>query len=219
MGPESRKIEKVYDRIAVQYARAFAGEHEKKPKDQEILQRFSREIGKRKPVWDLGCGPGQTVRYLKNMGVGISGLDLSEKLLYQAKAMNPDVLFRKGNILDLDFPDDSIAGAVAFYAIVHFTRDQVRKAFREVYRVLEPDGLFLLAYHIGDKTIHLEEFQGCGINIDFFFFPSEFITRCLVDCGFGGIEVVEREPYPDIEYESRRGYAFAGKPGRQVKNP
>lgn len=32
----------------------------KKPKYQEILHRFSQEIGERRPVWDFGCGPGQT---------------------------------------------------------------------------------------------------------------------------------------------------------------
>jgi len=212
MGQDLSKIKRVYDRIAVEYAQAFTGEHEKKPKDREVLQRFSREIGKRKPVWDLGCGPGQTVRYLKDMGVEISGLDLSEKLLDQAKAANPGVTFRKGNILELDLSDASVAGAVAFYAIVHFTREQVKKAFCEVFRVLQPKGLFLLTYHIGDRTIPVEEFQGRKISIDFFFFPSEFISRCLREGGFEGVEIIEREPYPDIEYESRRGYAFARKP-------
>jgi len=49
----------------------------KKPKDQEILHRFSIEIGDKKPVWDFGCGPGQTTKYLKDLGIEISGLDLS----------------------------------------------------------------------------------------------------------------------------------------------
>lgn len=46
----------------------FSGEHEKKSKDQDILHRFSQKIGDRKPVWDFGCGPGQTAQYLNNLG-------------------------------------------------------------------------------------------------------------------------------------------------------
>ena len=62
-----------------EYSDAFSGEHEKKPKDQEELRRFSSEIGDKKPVWDFGCGPGETAKYLKDLGIEISGIDLSEK--------------------------------------------------------------------------------------------------------------------------------------------
>jgi SAM-dependent methyltransferase len=212
MGQDLDTIESTYDTLAKEYAETFSGEHEKKPKDQEVLLRFSREIGDRRPVWDFGCGPGQTTQYLKDLGIEISGLDLSEKLLEQARAIHPEIHFQKGNILDLECDDDSIAGVVAFYTIIHFTEEQVERAFREVFRVLQPGGIFLFTYHIGEKTIHLEEFLGKKINIDFMFFTTDFISRCLEKSGFETIEIIEREPYPGVEYQSRRGYVFAKKP-------
>ncbi|UCF94802.1 MAG: class I SAM-dependent methyltransferase [Desulfobacterales bacterium] len=212
MGQELHKIERMYDTVAKEYAATFSGEHEKKPKDQEILRRFAAEIGNRKPVWDFGCGPGQTSKYLKNLGVEISGLDLSEKILEQARAIHPEINFSKGNILDLQFDDDSIAGIAAFYAIVHFTEEQVETAFREAFRVLQPGGLFLFTYHIGEDTIHVKEFLGKKISIDFMFFNTDFIYGRLQKSGFEEIAIIEREPYPGVEYESRRAYAFAKKP-------
>ncbi len=206
------KVETLYDTVAKEYQETFSDEHEKKPKDQEILHRFSQEIGDKRPVWDFGCGPGQTTKYLKNLGIEISGLDLSEKILELAKTIHPEIHFRKGNILELDFENDSIAGVVAFYAIVHFTEEQVGIAFREVFRVLQPGGIFLFTYHIGDETIHLEEFLGKKIDIDFMFFTTDFISACLKKNGFEKIEIIEREPYPEVEYESRRAYVFAIKP-------
>ena len=206
------KVEKQYDSVAREYAETFSGEHEKKPKDQEILQRFSVEIGDRRPVWDFGCGPGQTTKYLKNLGIEISGLDLSEKILEQARTIHPEIHFRKGNILELEFENDSIAGAVAFYAIVHFTEEQVGIAFREVFRVLQPGGIFLFTYHIGEGTVHLDEVLGKKVDIDFMFFTTDFIFSCLNDSGFEKIEIIEREPYRGLEYESRRAYVFAIKP-------
>lgn len=212
MGQDLEKIERMYDAVAAEYAEVFNGEHEKKPMDQEVLRRFAWAIYDQGPVLDLGCGPGQTTRYLKDLGVDISGMDLSEKLLQQARTIHPGITFRKGDILDLDLTDDSIAGVVSFYTICHFTTQQVKKAFNEAFRVLRPGGLFLLTYHLGDETIHVKEFLGKEIDIDFMLFPTDFIRGCLDDSGFKEIEIIEREPYADVEYESRRAYVFAIKP-------
>jgi ubiquinone/menaquinone biosynthesis C-methylase UbiE len=206
------KIAKQYDAIAKEYGEAFTGEHEKKPKDREILRRFSKEIGTRRPVWDLGCGPGQTSKYLTDLGVEISGLDISEEIIAQARKIHPDIHFQKGNMLELELGNGCIAGIVAFYAIVHFTGKQVGTAFREIFRVLQPGGIFLLTFHIGEQTIHIDEFLGKKIDIDFMFFSTDFITDCLRDRGFEIIDVIEREPYPEVEYQSRRAYVFTSKP-------
>lgn len=212
MGQNLNKIETLYDTVAIEYSETFSGEHDKKPKDQEILHRFSLEIGARRPVWDFGCGPGQTTVYLQKLGIEISGLDLSEKTLEQARAAHPEIHFQKGNTLELEFENDSIAGVVAFYAIVHFTAEQVERACEEIFRVLQPGGLFLFTYHIGTETIHVEEFLGQKIDIDFMFFTTDFISSCLKKQGFEKIETIEREPYAEVEYESRRAYVFARKP-------
>ncbi|MBE9101601.1 class I SAM-dependent DNA methyltransferase [Vacuolonema iberomarrocanum] len=212
MGQDLSKIETLYDTVARDYAETFSGEHAKKPKDQEILHKFSRMIGHKKPVWDFGCGPGQTTKYLNDLGLEISGLDLSEKSLNQARTIHPRILFQKGNMLELEFESNSIAGIVAFYAIVHFTEAQVGIAFREIFRVLQPGGLFLFTYHIGKEIIHVEEFLGKKVDIDFTFFPTDFIANCLKEHGFEEIEIIERAPYPGVEYESQRAYVFAVKP-------
>jgi ubiquinone/menaquinone biosynthesis C-methylase UbiE len=212
MSQNPGKIAALYDKVAKEYAEHFRDEHQSKPKDREMLQRFAREIGGRRPVWDLGCGPGQTTKYLTGLGLRVSGLDLSEKILEQAKANHPGIGLLKGSILELGFKSNSIAGAVAFYAIVHFSPEQVGMAFREIFRVLQPGGLFLCTFHIGQQNIHLNEFLGKQVDIDVMFFAPDFISGCLEDCGFEQIEMIQREPYPDVEYPSQRAYVFAVKP-------
>ncbi len=212
MGQNPNKVSEVYDVVAKEYAEKFCGEHEKKQQDQEILYRFSQEVAGKKPIWDFGCGPGQTTQYLKNLGLDIAGLDISGKLIKQANVIHPGITFRKGNILDLEFEDESIVGIVAFYAIVHFSQEQVGKAFCEIFRVLHRGGVFLFTYHIGEESIHLDEFLGKDVDIDFMFFKTDFISRCVKNAGFEGIEIIERAPYPEVEYQSRRAYVFAKKP-------
>lgn len=202
----------MYDAVAKEYSEKFCGEHEKKPQDREILYRFSQEIAGQKPIWDFGCGPGQTTQYLRNLGVDIFGLDASEKLIKEANKIHPNITFRKGDILNLEFENESIAGIVSFYAIVHFSQTQVEKAFSEIFRVLQPGGAFLFTFHIGEGAIHLDRFLDKDVNIDFMFFKTDFIFRCLEDIGFKNIEIIERDPYPKVEYQSRRAYVFTKKP-------
>lgn len=212
MAQDLTEIQSMYDKVAKEWAKAFLNEHDNKPKDQEILLRFSKLVGDKKSIWDFGCGPGNTASLLKNLGIEISGLDLSEKILEQARTIHPGIHFQKGNILDLEFKNNSIAGVVAFYAIIHFTQEQVMTAFREIFRVLNPGGIFLLTYHIGNDTIHLHEFLGKEIDIDFMFFSNDFISTSLKSAGFENIDIIEREPYPKVEYQSQRAYVFAMKP-------
>ena len=56
------------------------------------------------------------------------------------------------------------------------------------------------------------EFLSKRVDIDFMFFTTDFIFSCLKDGGFNKIEIIERKPYPGVEYESRRAYVFAEKP-------
>jgi hypothetical protein len=84
--------------------------------------------------------------------------------------------------------------------------------FREFRRVLQPSQLLLLAFHTGNEVLHEDELWGQKISMDFFLFPAAEIKLDLEVAGFTIEDVVERDPYPDVEYPSRRAYIFARKP-------
>jgi SAM-dependent methyltransferase len=119
----------------------------------------------------------------------------------------------------LDIPDRTLAGIVAFYAIVNISKEFLPLVFRQMERVLQPGGLLLLAFHIGDEALHEEELWGRAISMDFFLFPTLEIQGFLEAGGFAIEEAIERMPYgPDVEYQSRRAYIFARKPGSVLKS-
>jgi SAM-dependent methyltransferase len=211
MEQNSRHIQACYDTVAREYAQRFAGELAHKPLDQELLRRFASEVRGRGQVYDLGCGPGQTTAFLHGCGVSARGLDLSAELLREARQRHPGIEFEAGDMLSLPLDDSSLAGVIAFYSIVHFSHPELRRALEEMRRVLEPGGRLLLAFHIGDGSVHVEEFLGHAVSLDFVFFDPAFITDELVRAGFAEAELIERDPYPEVEYPSRRAYLFARK--------
>ncbi|MGD0180139.1 MAG: class I SAM-dependent methyltransferase [Terriglobales bacterium] len=207
----TRSIRESYDRLAEEYTRRIADELQHKPLDRELLDRFAKETRGRGDVCDMGCGPGHVARYLRDAGASVFGLDLSPGMLEQARKLNPDISFREGNMLALDIPDGTLAGVTAFYAIVNIPRKSVPLVLSEIRRVLQSSGLLLLAFHTGNEVLHEEELWGQRISMDFLLFQPSEIGLDLEKAGFTIEEIVEREPYPDVEYPSRRAYIFARK--------
>jgi ubiquinone/menaquinone biosynthesis C-methylase UbiE len=133
-------IRESYDRLADEYARRLVNELQQKPLDRKPLSRFAREVAYLGEICDMGCGPGHIARYLRDGGAMVFGLDLSPRMLEQARQLYPDIRFCEGNMMALDLPTDSLAGIVAFYAIVNIPKKLLTVVFREMHRVLQPGG-------------------------------------------------------------------------------
>jgi ubiquinone/menaquinone biosynthesis C-methylase UbiE len=212
--PESVRQE--YDRLAEDYASHNYGELRHKPLDCELLARFAATVQGRGTICDMGCGPGHIARFLHDQGCEVLGLDLSPQMIAKARQLNPGILFREGNMLGLELDDASLAGITAFYAIVNIPVHSLPAVFGEMYRVLQPDGLLLLPFHIGDEAVRPQELWGNRVGMDFYRYQPEQIERLLIAAGFVIDEVVERDPYPEIEFQSRRAYVFARKPAAET---
>ena len=84
---------------------------------------------------------------------------------------------------------------------------------QELKRVLHPQGVLLLAFHIGHETKHLDEFLDNEVSLDFFFFETDEVKEYLRMAGFELEEAIARDPYAEaVEHQSRRAYIFARKP-------
>ncbi len=197
-----------YNSAAHAYAQNLSHELTQKPLDRHLLNRFAEAIPDKGLVADLGCGPGHIAKYLHEHGVTVCGIDLSSEMVRCAASLCPGVAFQTGDLRKLDFSNASFAGIVAFYSIVHSTVDELSIAFREWRRVLRPGGLLLLAFHVGDEVVHVEDLWGAPVNLDFRFHQPKEVIKLLSEAGIRVTEHIEREPYEKVEYPSRRCYLF-----------
>ena len=211
MAQDTEGVRESYNQVADEYVARIYHELEHKPKDRELLDRFARKVRGLGLVADLGCGPGHVTHYLYERDVSVVGFDLSSRMVEQAQELNPGIEFQTGNMAKLKVQDGKWAGIVAFYSIIHFPRTEVVSVLQEFRRVLQPDGLLLLAFHLGQEVRHLDDWWGEQVRLDFIFFTREEMENYLNQAGFEIEESVERDPNVTVEVETRRAYIFARK--------
>jgi SAM-dependent methyltransferase len=204
-------VQTTYDSIAEEYAKRIYDELAHKPLDRELLARFAAHVEKSGTVCDLGCGPGHVAAYLAHCGVQVIGIDLSARMVEIARKLNPSIQFTQGDMLRLQVEDGAWAGIAAMYSIIHFPPQELPAVFREMHRALGPEGWLLLGFHRGEEVIHLDEWWGIPVCLDAYFFEPKQIAQLIEAAGFNVQEIIEREPYPEVEYPSRRAYVFAQK--------
>jgi ubiquinone/menaquinone biosynthesis C-methylase UbiE len=211
MQPQEKVITS-YNATAESYAATRIDELSKKHLDRMILNEFAR-LNKDKGICaDFGCGPGQTTKFLFDAGVkDIVGIDLSPGMVKVARGIFPYIKFETGDLLALPYNANYFESAIAFYAIVHFDYDQISKAFKDVNRVLKKGAHFLFSFHVGEETVHFDKAHDIDIDIDLHFLQTERILKLLHDSNFRIIDTIERLPYPDVEYATKRAYVWAEK--------
>jgi SAM-dependent methyltransferase len=150
---ERQHIIDCYDKTAKTYADKFMDELSHKHLDRILLNSFVTENIHSSRWIDLGCGPGQTTKYVADLGVK-----------------------------DL-------------------------KALQEI-KSIDPGWSITFSFHTGDQVVHLDQFLEQEVNIDFYFFDTINVMDLLQKNGFEIIDALERQPYKEVEYQSKRAYIW-----------
>ncbi|MGO8947722.1 MAG: class I SAM-dependent methyltransferase [Ktedonobacterales bacterium] len=210
MNPDENTTRISYDRVAAEYARRMNDELDHKPLERRLLVEFAARVEGR--IADVGCGPGHVAAYLQEQGADVVGLDLSPAMVEQARDLHPAVEFAVGDMRSLPLEDSALGGIVAVYSLIHIPRVEAVAVLREFRRVLRPGGRLLVGFHIGEEIRHSDEWWGEPVNLDFIFFTPAEMAGYLAAADFTLDQTIEREPYPDVEVQTRRAYLLSNKP-------
>ena len=118
-------------------------------------------------VLDLGCGTGRLLNRLAYNFPNLQGIgvDLSPQMLKEAREKNehhPRLIFTQGNAESLPCADNQFDAVFNTISFLHYPKPQ--QFFREVSRVLKPQGQFYLVDFIRLYSLESIPFSPGGIN-------------------------------------------------------
>jgi demethylmenaquinone methyltransferase/2-methoxy-6-polyprenyl-1,4-benzoquinol methylase len=128
----------MFDRIASVYdlmnSVMTAGMHQRWRERSAELARVAP--GSR--ALDVATGTGDLAIALRERGADVVGVDFAEKMLEIARRKAPEIDFRTGNALALEFGDDSFDAATVGFGARNFS--DLDQGLREMARVVRPGG-------------------------------------------------------------------------------
>ena len=151
----------------------------------QMVARIANKTGR---ILDVACGLGGSTKRLMQTYAPemITGINISDAQIADARALAPGCTFQVMNAAKLDFPHDHFDAVICIEGACHFdTRD---KFLKEAHRVLKPGGSLAMSDMLFPINILSEFGQVPRANL----LPSiaEYGTR-LAAAGFVSIEVTD----------------------------
>jgi SAM-dependent methyltransferase len=199
-----------YDTVAESYAETLKDELASNTWDRAVLGAFAEKVGKAGPVGDFGCGPGRLTGHLASLGLDVFGVDLSPGMVEVARRTHPHLKFDVGSMAALDLPDGSLAGALAWYSLIHTPLDRLPSLVAELARVLAPGGRLLTAFQVGDERRRITNAYGHDMAADAYRLRPDFVADLFTAAGLVVEVRLVREP--EEHEKTPQAYLLARKP-------
>lgn len=112
---------------------------------------------------DLGCGSGATISYInKHYNFSICGLDISDKLVSQARRLNEETEIFISSAENMDFENSTFNGVFAECTLS--LMDDLEKTLKEINRVTRNEGYLIISDIYVNNTEYLEKLKKVSVN-------------------------------------------------------
>jgi ubiquinone/menaquinone biosynthesis C-methylase UbiE len=194
MDEVSKTIE-TYDKVAPDYCRKT-----RQPKflewEEDFIRKLLGHIAQESPlILDVGCGDGRHVLSIEKNGGRAIGIDLSNSMVKEAKALYPEGDFRKMDMRILSFDDDSFNGIWASGCIYHVPKMAIGGIIEGFRRVLKPEGVAAINFKLGSgEQMEADPKSYSGAPRYFAYYSEEEMEELFSGFGF---KVLESCAYPE----------------------
>ncbi len=141
----------------------------KRKLENEVMPWALRDVELGEHVLELGPGPGLTTNILRRRFASLTSIEIDPRLAASLKSRlsGTNVEVVEGSAAAMPFSDESFSGVVSFTMLHHVPSPELQdQLFREVRRVLKPQGSFLATdtraswsvrlLHIGDTLVPID---------------------------------------------------------------
>jgi SAM-dependent methyltransferase len=133
---------------------------------------------------DVGCGPGETDRFLARRVGGLAGVDVSPKMVRAARLRNPDVDYRDfhpGG--EIPFADASFDVCFAICVLHHVVSADRPALVAEMKRVCRPGGAVVVFEHNPLNPLTRRAVRDCEFDEDAELLSRRRASRLLRNAG------------------------------------
>ncbi|MDD5529432.1 MAG: class I SAM-dependent methyltransferase [bacterium] len=171
-----------------------------KPNEMEegFLKKLIKLLPKNPHILDFGCGIGVPFdKYLDDHGCKVTGIDISQKHINEAKKNVHNAKFIKGDFSKTDF-QETFDAIISFYAIFHIPREEHKELFLNMADLLKKEGKILIT--LGTSGSYGEEENWCGAKMVWSTYKPEMYKKLLDETGFKILEATFEGKQGDKEY-------------------
>ena len=151
-------------------------------------------------ILDLGCGAGRDSTYLAERALKVIGLDAARSglTLAQNRKIKVDLFLKyiEGDARNLPIATNSIEGVFCFGLLHEFvsesSKEIVKCVMEEIYRVLQKNGILILAVLAGEPDKGLPQVQ--------------LFTEDMFDEATSGLKRIVKKTYKDLGCTGKTDY-------------
>ena len=180
-------VRDAYSSVSEQYIDLVDGGRQDDEDDTALVLRHLTGIPG--PVLDLGCGPGHWTARLHASGADVTGVDMVPEFIAHARATHPGPDFRLGSMTELDVPEHSVAGILAWYSTIHLPPAELDRVLAGFRRLLRSSGVLVVGFFDSDDGVGVFDHKVVAA----YRWPAEVFAQHLAEAGFTEVQRLRKQ--------------------------
>lgn len=137
-----------------------------------------------KKILDIGSGSGRDAKHFKEEGMDVIGIDISDGLLEEAKKRASEVDFKKMDMLNMSFKENSFDGIWIAATLSDIEKKDAKRFLEDCKKILKEKGVIYISVKEGQgEKIEKKDYLGNEERFYSFYTKQELINL-LEEIGF-----------------------------------